>query len=83
MVAEVIKVVLTIFALIGASDPLFSWISSTNKRKNSYDNFDALRHHYRSEGNSRRHAATTDRLQDTLHYKSERALSFNTFLYRI
>ena len=56
------------------------WISSIKKRANGFDDFDALRHHYSGEGNVSRRVTTSDRLRKTLHYKSERALSFNTFL---
>ena len=56
------------------------WISSIEKRANGRDNFDDLRRHDRGEVNVSRCVATSDRLRETLHYKSECALSFNTFL---
>ena len=59
------------------------WVISIEKRANGQDEFDALRRHYRGEGNISRHIATEDRLRETLHYKSECAFSFNTFLDRI
>ena len=59
------------------------WTSSIEKRVNGWDEFDALRRHYRSEGNVSRRVATVDRLQDIFHYKNDRALSFNTFLDRM
>jgi hypothetical protein len=40
----------------------------------------ALRRHYAGEGNSTRRIADAKRIQSTLHYKSERALPFSTFL---
>ena len=56
------------------------WISSIEKSANDWDEFDALRRHCSGEGNVSRRIAMVDRLQDTLQYNSERALSFNTFL---
>jgi hypothetical protein len=40
----------------------------------------ALRDHFAGEGNATRTVAEADRLKETLHYKSERAMSFETFL---
>ena len=56
------------------------WISSIKKRANGRDNFDALRRYYISEGNVSRRFAMSDLLQETLHYKSRRVLSFSTLL---
>ena len=40
----------------------------------------ALRAHYHGEGNTTRRVGEAGRLRDTLHYKSEGALPFSTFL---
>ena len=40
----------------------------------------ALRRHYAGEGNSTRRIADAKQIQQSLHYKSERALSFSKFL---
>ena len=40
----------------------------------------ALRRHYAGEGNSTRRIADAKKIQNTLHYKTERALPFNKFL---
>jgi hypothetical protein len=40
----------------------------------------ALRRHYAGEGNSTRRIADAKRIQNSLHYKTERALPFNKFL---
>ena len=58
-------------------------ISIIEKRMNVRDDFDALCRYNIVEGNSSCRVATSDRLQETLHYKSERALSFNIFLDRM
>ena len=43
----------------------------------------ALHNHYQGEGNASRHIATTEKLKETLHYKSERSLTFTAFLDRM
>ena len=58
-------------------------ISSIEKRANGWNYFDALRRHYRGEGNVVRHVTTADCLRETLHYNIEREFSFNTFLDRM
>ena len=40
----------------------------------------ALRKHYSGERNTSRRIAAAERIRDTLHYKSERAMSFSSFL---
>ena len=40
----------------------------------------ALRAHFAGEGNATRNLAEDDRLKETLHYKSERGMPFETFL---
>ena len=65
------------------SETAEQWISIIEKRANGQDNFDALFRHYRSEGNTSHRVTTVYRLRETLHYKSEHALSFNTLLDRM
>ena len=44
----------------------------------------SLRDHYSGEGNtSRRRIAVAERIRDTLHYKSERAMQFSSFLDKL
>ena len=59
------------------------WIRGTKKRVNGRDDFYDLLRHYSGEGNVRCRVATVDHLRETLHYKSDRALSFNMFLDRM
>ena len=43
----------------------------------------ALRNHYSGEGNTSRRIAIAERTRDTLHYKSEWAMSFSSFLDKL
>jgi len=43
----------------------------------------ALRAHFAGEGNATRNVAEADRLKETLHYKSERGMPFETFLTQL
>ena len=43
----------------------------------------ALREHYSGEGNASRRIATTERMRESLHYKSERSLAFSVSLDRM
>ena len=56
------------------------WISSIENCTNVRDKFDALCRHCSGEVNVRSRVVTAYPLQDTFYYKSERVLSFNTFL---
>jgi hypothetical protein len=40
----------------------------------------ALRDHFLGEGNATRSLADTEQLKDSLHYKNERSMPFETFL---
>ena len=40
----------------------------------------ALRNHYQGEGNASHRIAPTEKLKETLYYKSEHSLTFTTFL---
>jgi hypothetical protein len=43
----------------------------------------ALRNHYSGEGNTSHRIAIAERTRNTLHYKSERAMSFSSFLDKL
>jgi hypothetical protein len=43
----------------------------------------ALCNHYSGEGNTSRRIAVAEKTRDTLHYKSERAMSFSSFLDKL
>ncbi len=60
--------------------PSGDWISNTLKYSNGRRSMKALRDHFAGEGNATRNIADADRLKESLHYKSERAMPFETFL---
>ena len=56
------------------------WIQDYEQQANGCHDMQALRHHYKGEGNTSRRIATAEQLCTTLHYKNERALAFSKFL---
>ena len=60
--------------------PSGDWIKSTLRYADGRRSMKALRDHFAGEGNATRNMAEADRLKDNLHYKSERAMPFETFL---
>ena len=59
------------------------WIQPLAPRGNGREDIFELRHHYEGEGNQSRRIASTDKYRETLHYKSERAMPWETFLDRM
>ena len=59
------------------------WIRGHVNQVNGRLDMVALRNHYSGEGNASRRIATAEKLRETLHYKSEHSLPFNTFLDRM
>ena len=57
-----------------------NWIRSVARYQDGRREMEALRRHYAGEGNSTRRIADAKQIQQSLHYKSERALSFSKFL---
>ena len=60
--------------------PSGDWIKATLKYSDGRKSFMALSDHFAGEGNATRNMAEATRLRDSLHYKSERAMPFETFL---
>ena len=60
--------------------PAGDWIKSTLRYSNGRRSMIALRTHFAGEGNASRTLADADRLKETLHYKNERAMTFEKFL---
>ena len=60
--------------------PSEDWIKNVSRHKDGRRSMQALRDHFSGEGNATRRIAEAERLRETLHYKSERSLSFETFL---
>ena len=59
------------------------WIRPLASRGNGRDDILELRRHYEGEGNQSRRIASADKYRETLHYKSERAMPWETFLDRM
>jgi hypothetical protein len=57
-----------------------NWIRSIARYQDGRRDMIALRRHYAGEGNSTRRISDAKKIQNTLHYKTERALPFNKFL---
>ena len=60
--------------------PSGDWIKGTLRYSDGRRSMKALRNHFSGEGNASRRIAEADRLKDSLHYKNERAMNFETFL---
>ena len=63
-----------------AGQPSEDWIKTVSRYKNGRRSMKALRDHFAGEGNVTRRIAEAERLRDSLHYKNERSLSFESFL---
>ena len=59
------------------------WIRPLAPRGNGRDDVLKLRRHYEGEGNQSRRIASADKYRKTFHYKSERAMPWETFLDRM
>ena len=59
------------------------WIRPLAPQGNGRDDVLELRRHYEGEGNQSRRIASADKYRKTLHYKSERAMPWETFLDRM
>jgi uncharacterized membrane protein YgcG len=60
-----------------------TWIRTLARYNDGRRDITALRRHYAGEGNSTRRITDAKRIQNTLHYKSERALPFGLFLGKL
>ena len=59
------------------------WIRPLAPRGNGRDDMLELRRHNEGEGNQSRRITSADKYRETLHYKSERAMPWETFLDRM
>ena len=74
---------LTVFNMIVSfttGQPSGDWIKQVVRFSDGRRCMQALRDHFAGEGNATRNMAEADRLKDSLHYKSERSMTFETFL---
>ena len=60
--------------------PSEDWVKDYDKYKDGRRSMQALRDHFRGEGNATRRIVEAERLKKSLHYKKERSLAFETFL---
>ena len=60
--------------------PSSDWIKTTMKHTDVRRSMEDLRRHFSGEGNATRNLAEDERLNESLHYKSEREISFDIFL---
>ena len=59
------------------------WIKPIARKQSGRLDMKSLRDHYSGEGNTSRRIALAERIRDTLHYKSERAMQFSLFLDKL
>jgi hypothetical protein len=74
---------LTVFKMLVSfttGQPSGDWIKGTLRYADGRRSMKSLRDHFAGEGNATRNKAAADRLKDSLHYKSERAMTFESFL---
>ena len=57
-----------------------NWIKPVTRYRNGRRTMQALRDHFSGEGNVTRRIAEAERIRDTLNYKNERNLTFETYL---
>ena len=73
----------TVFNMIVSfttGQPSGDWIKNTIRYADGRRSMKALRDHFSGEGNVSRTIGEATRLRDTLHYKGERSMKFETFL---
>jgi hypothetical protein len=63
-------------------EPAEQWVKHLRKYSNGRKDVLALKAHYGGEGNTARRLADADRLKSQLHYKNEKAMTFEKFLDR-
>ena len=59
------------------------WVKKIRRHQNGKMDMEALRSHYRGEGNQSRRITDAETMRDTLHYKGEGAMPFATFLAKV
>ncbi len=59
------------------------WVKKIRRHQNGRMDMQALRSHYRGEGNQSRRITDAETMRDTLHYKGESSLPFATFLAKV
>ena len=59
------------------------WVKKIRRHQNGRMDMEALRSHYRGEGNQSRRISDAETMRDTLHYKGESSMPFATFLAKV
>ena len=73
-------VVFNMLTSFTTGQPSGDWIKTTARHSDGRRSMQALRDHFAGEGNQSRNIAEADRLKESVHYKSERSMAFETFL---
>jgi len=60
--------------------PSGDWVKETLKFSDGRRSMQALINHFAEEGNATRNLAEAERLYQSIHYKNEKAMNFETFL---
>ena len=63
--------------------PSEQWLKDHKNEQDGRVDFQALTDHYQGEGNTSRRISEAERLEDTLHYRSERAMPFESFVNKM
>jgi hypothetical protein len=74
---------LTVYNLIisfTTGQPSGDWVKKTEKAQDGRKSMQALRDHFLGEGNGSRNISDAEALKNTLVYKNERSMAFETFL---
>ena len=59
------------------------WLKPFKRLKNGRIDMIELRRHFQGEGNASRRIAVAERMEQTLHYRNERAMAFEVFLSKV
>ena len=76
----------TVFNLLVSfttGQPSGDWIKSTARHCDGRRSMKALRDHFAGKENATRNKSVADTLKESLHYKNERAMPFETFLTKM
>ena len=74
---------LTVFNFIVSfttGQPSGDWVKASVRYSDGRKSMKALRDHFLGEGNATRSLASAEQLRESLHYKNERSMAFETFL---
>lgn len=74
---------LSVFNMITSfttGQPSGDWVKDTNRYADGRRSMNALRSHFAGEGNASRNLGVAERLHESLHYRNERAMTFESFL---